>query len=120
MQDELKASKSKLLNDTFLFHENGGRLPNIHDELAFFNQAFDKEAALKLGKILPKRGVDKEFDNATDMKHQLENDVNMYLRTQKRFFSAEVKYFGNGNNAFQVILTIAKDQQYVAQFKNSD
>ena len=117
MQDELKASKSKLLNDTFLFHENGGRLPNIHDELAFFNQAFDKEAALKLGKILPKRGVDKEFDNATDMKHQLENDVNMYLRTQKRFFSSEVKYFGNGNNAFQVIFIISKDQQYVARFK---
>ena len=113
MQDELKASKSKLLNDTFLFHENGGRLPNIHDELAFFNQAFDKEAALKFGKILPKRGV----DNATDMKHQLENDVNMYLRTQKRFFSSEVKYFGNGNNAFQVTFIISKDQQYVAQFK---
>ena len=102
MQDELKGCKSTFLNENCLFYENGGRLPNVQQELAFFNQAFDRKIAMQMGKILPQKGVDEDYDRSKDMKDQLERDVNTYLREQKRFFSADVKFFGNGNSAYQV------------------
>ena len=102
LQIDIKGCKSELLRDTFLFESNGGKLPNIQEDLAFFNHAFDRKMAMQHGKILPKKGVDEEYDRSKEMKCQLENDVNSYLRQQKRYFSCEVKFFGSGNNAYQV------------------
>ena len=105
MQEELGSCNSKLLKGNFLFNENGGQLPNINQELAFFNEAFDRKTAMQHGKILPKKGVDEDYDKSKEMQNRLENDVNAYLRQQKRYFSSDLKYFGNGNNAFQVLAT---------------
>ena len=102
IQIDIKGCKSGLLRDTFLFEGNGGKLPNIQEDLAYFNHAFDRKMAMQHGKILPKKGVDEEYDRSKEMKCQLENDVNSYLRQQKRYFSCEVKFFGSGNNAYQV------------------
>ena len=102
MQNELKGSQSKLLKETFLFEEYGGKLPNIEEDLRFFNNAFDRKMAVQHGKILPLKGVDEDYDRSKEIKSQLENDVNSYLRQQKRFFGSEIKFVGSGNNAYQV------------------
>ena len=102
MQNDVKCGKSDLLKDTLLFEENGGKLPNIEEDLSFFNHAFDRKIAMQHGKILPKKGVDEDYDRSKEMKNNLENDVNSYLREQKRYFASEIKFFGTGNNAFQV------------------
>ena len=102
LQDELSKCNSDLLQDAFLFQENGGRLPNIKEDLEFFNRAFDRKIAMQQGKILPQKGVDEAYDKSMEMKIKLENDAKMFLREQKRYFSVDVNYFGNGNNAYQV------------------
>ena len=39
----------------------------------------------------------------SEEKSQLENDLEDYLREQKKFFKcSEVKYFGSGNNLYQL------------------
>ena len=77
-------------------------MPVIEKELEFFSKAFNRKVALEQGKILPLKGVDEAYDRSQEMKAELENDLNRYLREQKRHFGTDVKYWGSGNNMYQV------------------
>jgi hypothetical protein len=49
------------------------------------------------GKIIPKRGVDEAYDKVQEERTQFQEDCETYIRQQKKFFGADVKFFGNGN-----------------------
>jgi hypothetical protein len=61
IQDDLSENSSAILKN-LLLEENGGRFPDISEALNFFNKAFNRKEALTLGKIIPKSGVDEDFD----------------------------------------------------------
>ena len=77
--------------------------PDIQSVLKFFKGAFNHSEAAQSGKIIPKSGVDEEFDQVVKDKEELANDLDAYLRAQrKKFGTSEIKYFGSGNNMYQV------------------
>ncbi len=77
--------------------------PDISEVLDYFKDAFDHKKAVDSGKIIPKKGVDPDFDQAKKDRRQLEQDLEDYLKDQKRFFgSSDIKYFGSGNNMYQI------------------
>ena len=76
--------------------------PDMNEPLQFFKEAFDAKVAESTGKIVPKKGVDKDYDQAKKDRKELEQDLDDYLTEQKRFFGSDVKYFGSGNNMYQL------------------
>ena len=77
--------------------------PDIDFLCFIFKDAFDHKAAENTGKIIPKKGVDEDYDKALKDRLEHEQDLDDYLRDQKRFFgSPDVKYFGSGNNMYQL------------------
>ena len=48
---------NQLLANTFKFKESGGLNIDLQDKLDFFKRAFNREKAMKEGKIIPKKGT---------------------------------------------------------------
>lgn len=57
----MSENTTKILNNLIL-KENGGNFEDISDDLNFFEKAFNQKDALSQGKIVPKKGVDDEYD----------------------------------------------------------
>jgi len=45
-----------------ILKESGGYLDDISADLNFFGKAFNQKDALAQGKIVPKKGVDEDYD----------------------------------------------------------
>ena len=77
--------------------------PDISSILDFFKNAFNHSEAVKSGKIVPKKGVDEDYDQTVRERKELEADLDDYLRQQKKVFnSSKLKYFGTGKDQFQI------------------
>lgn len=97
--------KQKLSNaqDSIFYHLIVEPFPDIEEALEFFKDAFDHRKAVETGKIIPKKGVDEDYDKAKKDRLSLEQDLDDYLGEQKKFFgTSDVKYFGSGNNMYQL------------------
>lgn len=92
------------VNEDCTFHRLiSKQFPDIRSILKFFEDAFNHSDAVKSGKIIPKKGVDEDFDQVVEDKLDLENELDAYLRGQKKKFgTSDIKYFGSGNNMYQV------------------
>ncbi|XP_057339298.1 probable DNA mismatch repair protein Msh6 [Microplitis mediator] len=82
--------------------EPRGEFPDLSETLKHFERGFDSEAALKQGCIIPKKGMDAEYDKVIAELAQVKKDADDYLRSQSRYFGVEVKYTGTKKNAFQI------------------
>lgn len=74
----------------------------LNERLAFFEGAFDAEAALRSGCIAPACGVDEEFDAAEEAISELSAEVNDYLVQQEKRFGCRIVYFGTDKKRFQL------------------
>ena len=103
-QDFFQLFNDKLEKDESVFGKHiVEKFPDLSEPLRFFQSAFNHKEARQNGKITPKHGVDEDYDRMSEEKSQLENDLEDYLREQKKFFKcSEVKYFGSGNNLYQL------------------
>ena len=59
--------------------------------LEFFRTAFDRAEAEKEGKIVPRPGVDDQYDDALDAIRRIEADADAYLAKQRQFFGVKVE-----------------------------
>ncbi len=99
VQDDLAASEAKLIKNLIPVDV----LAELSERLTFFKKAFNRKQAEETGKIIPKEGVDDDYDRVCEDKRQLENDLEKYLNEQKRHFgSRDVKYFGKPPNHYQI------------------
>ena len=64
--------------------------------------AFDPEEAKKAGSILPKKGVDEEYDAVLEELAEVKNAGNDYLEKQRKFFGVKVSFFGQDRKRFQI------------------
>ena len=96
--------RKKLTNDDSIFSKRVlDEFPDISSILDFFKDAFNHSEALKSGKIIPKKGVDEDYDRVVREKEELETDLEDYLRQQGKVFrTSKLKYFGSGNSKFQI------------------
>lgn len=67
-----------------------------------FQKAFDHEAAKKEGFIVPKHGVDREYDAVLLELADVKKDLDAYLEKQRRHFGVQIKFCGNDRKRFQI------------------
>ena len=94
----------KLTKDDSIFQRRVlDEFPHISPILDFFKDAFNHSDAVESGKIIPKKGVDEDYDRVVREKEELQEDTHNYLRQQGQVFrTSKLKYFGAGNNKFQI------------------
>ncbi|XP_012252115.2 DNA mismatch repair protein Msh6 isoform X2 [Athalia rosae] len=99
--DSFAGAKSSLLNRCTK-HAPEGDFPALEEMLNHFKTAFDQEEAKKEGCIIPKRGVDSEYDAVLDELASLKEDLNEYLESQRKHFGVKVNYFGSDKKRYQI------------------
>lgn len=58
-------------------------------------EAFDKEQAVKEGRLLPGEGVDQEYDSTLREIQEIEDELRDYLTQQEKFFRCRVSIVTN-------------------------
>lgn len=101
-QKNISNLKSSVLNEILTFQQDGGKFPNLKPKLDFFNKAFDHEKAKQDGKIIPKIGVDQDYDKAISLIKSIEKKFGDYKEEQRKFFNCKIEYFGSGKNRYQL------------------
>lgn len=93
---------SKTLSNCIRLEDDGGRFPDLSGELEYFDKAFDHEEARRDGKIMPRVGVDKDYDSAMSRVEVATKALDNYLAEQCKHFRCKVTYCGSGKNRFQM------------------
>jgi DNA mismatch repair protein MSH6 len=70
--------------------------------LIWKQEAFDHQSAAKEGKIIPRPGVDEEFDSAQAAVNEVEADAAEHLKDVSKTLSIRVVYFGSDKKRFQL------------------
>ncbi|XP_012286624.1 probable DNA mismatch repair protein Msh6 [Orussus abietinus] len=82
--------------------EPEGDFPNLRKTLDYFKTAFDHEEAKKEGCIVPKEGVDSEYDSVLQELAEIKSDLNDYLAKQRRHFGVKVTLHGTDRKRYQI------------------
>ncbi|XP_044580012.1 probable DNA mismatch repair protein Msh6 isoform X2 [Cotesia glomerata] len=82
--------------------EPKGEFPDMTEALNHFDARFDSTLALKQGCIIPKKGMDLEYDQVIVELEQIKNDADEYLKSQSEYFGTEIKYVGGGDDPYQL------------------
>ena len=73
---------------------------NVYPQLTpdFLQSCFDKEEALKKGIIIPKAGVNEEYDQVSTEIEEIEQEFHTYLRKYKSQLQCNLNFFGVAKN----------------------
>ncbi|XP_015186133.1 PREDICTED: probable DNA mismatch repair protein Msh6 [Polistes dominula] len=82
--------------------EPEGEFPHLRETLDYFKTAFDHEEAKKQGCIVPKKGVDDEYDSVLSQMDEIKEDLDAYLAKQRKHFGVKVTFFGHDRKRFQI------------------
>ncbi|XP_033303420.1 probable DNA mismatch repair protein Msh6 [Bombus bifarius] len=82
--------------------EPNGEFPSLRESLDYFKTAFDHEEAKKVGCIVPKRGVDSEYDSVLIELDDVKADAQEYLEKQKKHFGVKVTFHGSDKKRYQI------------------
>ncbi|XP_043250330.1 probable DNA mismatch repair protein Msh6 [Colletes gigas] len=93
--------KSGLLS-RYIKVEPDGEFPSLRETLDYFKSAFDHEEAKKEGCIVPKEGVDSEYDSVLMELAEVKKDAEQYLVKQRQHFGVKVTYHGSDKKRYQI------------------
>ncbi|XP_011703725.1 PREDICTED: probable DNA mismatch repair protein Msh6 [Wasmannia auropunctata] len=93
--------KSNLIS-RYTRYEPDGEFPHLKETLDYFKTAFDHEEAKKQGCIVPKKGVDAEYDSVLTELSKIKKDLDKYLEKQKQHFGVKVTFFGTDRKRYQI------------------
>ncbi|XP_015590285.1 probable DNA mismatch repair protein Msh6 [Cephus cinctus] len=82
--------------------EPNGDFPNLRDTLDHFKTAFDHEEAKKEGCIVPKKGVDTEYDSVLEELGAVKKDLDEYLKKQRDHFGVKISFHGTDRKRYQI------------------
>ncbi|XP_036147263.1 probable DNA mismatch repair protein Msh6 isoform X2 [Monomorium pharaonis] len=83
-------------------YEPNGDFPHLRETLDYFKTAFDHEDAKKQGCIVPKKGVDVEYDSVLAELAEIKKDLDKYLEKQKQYFGVKVTFYGTERKRYQI------------------
>uniref|UniRef100_T1GJY4 DNA mismatch repair proteins mutS family domain-containing protein n=1 Tax=Megaselia scalaris TaxID=36166 RepID=T1GJY4_MEGSC len=93
--------------------------PDLSKVLKFFQTAFDPSEAEKNGSIVPKKGVDQEYDDIEEEMENLNKELSDYLKEQEKFFGCRVTYYGSDKKRYQLEVpdknAVKAGKQYVLE-----
>ncbi|XP_027099310.1 DNA mismatch repair protein MSH6-like isoform X1 [Coffea arabica] len=79
----------------------GKGLPDVHSVMKHFMDAFDWVEANNSGRIIPRKGADKEYDDACKNVREVESYLMEHLKEQRRLLGdASVNYVTVGKDAY--------------------
>lgn len=83
-------------------------MPDMKSTIEHFEVAFDWSEAELSGRILPREGVDSDFDAASSVISEVESKLDAYLEEQREHFgnSSEVVFFILMSLAFSFLLLL--------------
>ncbi|KAG0722711.1 DNA mismatch repair protein Msh6 [Chionoecetes opilio] len=93
---------STLLKGCVTTTDDDGKFPLLDEALSFFDTAFDHLEAQKEGKIVPRAGVDAEYDEALEQISATKQELAVYLKEQCKYFGTKVVYWGNDKKRYQL------------------
>ena len=67
-----------------------GLFPDIREHLQFYDKSFDRAQAKEKGVIVPCPGVNLAYDKATEEISAVEDELQMYLKEQRRKLRSSV------------------------------
>lgn len=67
-----------------LYLFTGEGLPDLHSVLSHFKDAFDWVEANNSGRIIPREGVDVEYDSACEKIKEIQYSLTKYLKEQRK------------------------------------
>ncbi|GBG86212.1 hypothetical protein CBR_g41117 [Chara braunii] len=82
----------------------GMGFPDVRDTVNEFERAFDWAAAESSGRIIPRKGVDRDYDKASQSVEEVESRLDEYLERQRRKLGgcAEMCYVTVGKEPYQM------------------
>ncbi|XP_071562945.1 probable DNA mismatch repair protein Msh6 [Temnothorax nylanderi] len=93
--------KSSLIT-RYTRYEPDGEFPQLRETLDYFKTAFDHEEAKKQGYIVPKKGVDAEYDSVLIELAENKKDLDRYLEKQKQHFGVKITFHGTDRKRYQI------------------
>ncbi|CAK9183092.1 unnamed protein product [Ilex paraguariensis] len=91
------------VNSTLLYHllTPGKGLPDVHSVLKPFKDAFDWVEANNSGRVIPREGVDMEYDSACKRVREVESNLTEHLKEQQILLGdASINYVTVGKDAY--------------------
>ncbi|XP_054003726.1 probable DNA mismatch repair protein Msh6 isoform X2 [Hylaeus anthracinus] len=82
--------------------EPDGEFPSLRETLDYFETAFNHEEAKKEGCIVPKEGVDDEYDSVLMELADIKKDLERYLEKQRQHFGVKVTFHGSDKKRYQI------------------
>ncbi|XP_015439440.1 PREDICTED: DNA mismatch repair protein Msh6 [Dufourea novaeangliae] len=82
--------------------EPDGEFPSLRESLDYFKTAFDHDEAKKEGCIVPKKGVDPEYDSVLMELAEVKKDLERYLDKQRQHFGVKVTFHGTDRKRYQI------------------
>lgn len=79
----LIVTSTNLLEPDALFISGEG-LPDLHSVLSHFKDAFDWVEANSSGRIIPREGVDVEYDSACEKIKEIQSSLTKHLKEQRK------------------------------------
>ncbi len=76
--------------------------------MKYYQESFDAEKAKADGKIIPKPGVNEDYDAAIGDLKEAEKKLDAYLKAQRKELGCEIKYFGTNKNRYQMEIPESK------------
>uniref|UniRef100_A0A914PH68 Uncharacterized protein n=1 Tax=Panagrolaimus davidi TaxID=227884 RepID=A0A914PH68_9BILA len=70
----------------------GEEFTDIREDLSHFDKAFDRAKAVEDGQIVPRRGIDKDYDTSLKKVAACEKACNEYLENVKRELKISVSF----------------------------
>lgn len=79
-----------------------GNLPDLSGIIKNFKTSFDPVQAEKEGTIIPKPGMDEEYDRTVEELEEIKEKAADYLKSQEKKFGCKISYFGTDKKRYQL------------------
>ena len=68
-----------------------GGFPDLKEQLTYFENSFDRSAAKEQGIIIPREGVNKDYDSSQQMVNSILKELDQYLKEQQQKLKCKVR-----------------------------
>lgn len=116
LTDIFEGCESRLLKKITQTGDKGMYL-DLTDSLQFFREAFDQEVASKEGVIIPKAGVDEDYDSAMEKISDIQKSLDKYLKEQEKIFGCKISYFGSDKKRFQLEIPDSHTKKVTGEYQ---
>ncbi len=87
--DKSFSSDSQLLRKLLTIGD-GGKFPNLEEQLDSYETSFDRLKAKEEGVIIPRHGMNKDYDSSSGEVTSLTNQLEQYLKEQRGKLGCQV------------------------------